>query len=286
MLKFSQRGATVFIPGKIKPDEALRRTTHLAIGAHPDDLEIMALDGILSCYLKKDQWFSGVVVTDGAGSPRKGIYSAYTDREMRAIRRREQEKAAEVGEYSCVVFMDFSSAAVKDPMNPKPVRDLEMLLALTRPDVVYTHNLTDKHPTHVAVALRLIQAIRNISKSKRPWKLFGCEVWRDLDWMVDSDKKVFRMDSHESLGMSLMGLYDSQIAGGKRYDLATIGRRRAHATYHESHATDAAQMVGFAMNMSPLIRNDSLDPVKYALGHIDRFKQEVNETLRKVHHHR
>jgi len=29
------------------------------------------------------------------------------------------------------------------------------------------------------------------------------------------------------------------VTGGKRYDLAVMGLRLAHATFHTSHATDA-----------------------------------------------
>jgi len=39
----------------------------------------------------------------------------------------------------------------------------------------------------------------------------------------------------ENLQFALLGVFESQIAGGKRYDLALMGRRRANATYFESH---------------------------------------------------
>ncbi|OVE77043.1 PIG-L family deacetylase, partial [bacterium E08(2017)] len=68
----------IFIPGNIDLDEAVSRTTHLAIGAHQDDIEIMAYHGIASCYRQVDKWFSGVTVTDGSGSPRSGEYADYT----------------------------------------------------------------------------------------------------------------------------------------------------------------------------------------------------------------
>ena len=126
--------------------------------------------------------------------------------------------------------------------------------------MVYTHNLADKHDTHVAVALRTIAAIRELPAEARPKRLYGCEVWRDLDWMIDSDKVVFQLDQHENLAAALLGVFDSQIAGGKRYDLATIGRRRAHATYHQSHGVDTAEMINFGMDLTPLIEDPSLDP--------------------------
>ncbi len=43
--------------------------------------------------------------------------------------------------------------AVKDSANQGPLEDLTTLLRLAQPTVVYTHNLADKHETHVAVAV-------------------------------------------------------------------------------------------------------------------------------------
>ena len=67
-MKFKNETAQIFIPDGLPAAEALARTTHLAIGAHQDDLEIMAIDGILQCFQRQDRWFSGVVVTNGRGS--------------------------------------------------------------------------------------------------------------------------------------------------------------------------------------------------------------------------
>lgn len=46
----------------------------------------------------RTKWFGGVVVTNGAGSPRKGPYANYTDEEMQEVRMIKQRKAAFVGE--------------------------------------------------------------------------------------------------------------------------------------------------------------------------------------------
>ena len=64
--------ANLFIPDQQTGPGAFARTTHLGIGAHHDDLEILGIDGILQCYRNPDASFTGVVVTDGAGSPRSG----------------------------------------------------------------------------------------------------------------------------------------------------------------------------------------------------------------------
>ena len=58
------------INGAISSVFFLPLTTHLGVGAHQDDLEFMALHGILECYQRPDRWFSGIMVTDGRGSSR------------------------------------------------------------------------------------------------------------------------------------------------------------------------------------------------------------------------
>lgn len=280
-MQLTKPGAEIFVPDGTPVEQALARTTHMGIGTHQDDLEIMAYHGILKCFQSKEEWFTGVTVTDGAGSPRADLYADYTDEMMRAVRRAEQKKAAVVGEYSAQVLLDFASKEVKDPANPGPVADLKTIIDAARPRVIYTHNLADKHDTHVAVTLRVIQALRELPQEARPEAVYGCEVWRDLDWMCDADKVVFDVSAHENLAAALAGVFDSQICGGKRYDLATLGRRRANATYFESHGVDIATAMIYAMDLTPLLHDTSKDPVAHVKEHIDRFYEEVSERIRK-----
>jgi LmbE family N-acetylglucosaminyl deacetylase len=272
-------GAEVFAPDGVAAAEALARTTHLAIGAHPDDIEIMALHSILECFGDAKRWFCGVVVADGAQAPRGGAYADLSDDRMREVRRREQRKAAVVGEYGAVVQLDYTSREVKDAADRRVVEDLHALLRAARPEIVTTHNLADRHDTHVATALRAIQACRELAPAERPARLLGGEVWRDLDWMAEADKLALDVQAHESLAMALVGVFDSQIAGGKRYDLATLGRRRAHATYQESHGLDATSALSLAMDLTPLVRDAGLDVAAYTQGIIDRFGSDVGARI-------
>ena len=281
-MQFHTPTAHIFVPDSLEPQAALARTTHMGIGAHQDDLEIMAIDGILRCFAQTDHWFTGVVVSDGRGSPRAGIYADTSDEQMRHIRIQEQKKAAMIGEYAAQVFLDYPSAALKTAGNQASVADLAHLFSLARPQIVTTHNLADKHEHHVAVALKVIAALRSLPAGARPQHLYGCEVWRDLDWLVDSDKVAFDVSSAENLQMALLGVFDSQISGGKRYDLAAMGRRRAHATYHASHATDASTGMVFAMDLTPLIEDDSLDIADFVQAHIDRFAADVQARIAQM----
>jgi LmbE family N-acetylglucosaminyl deacetylase len=281
-MKLSLDTAEFYAPDGLPPEEALARTTHLAVSAHQDDLEIMAFDGILKCFQLKDQWFTGVVVTDGAGSPRDDLYKDYTDAMMREVRRKEQKKAAYVGDYAGVVLLDYPSSAVKSPKDGRPQQDIAAVLRAAKPETVYTHNLADKHDTHVAVALRTIAAIRSLPADLRPKRLYGCEVWRDLDWLVDADKVAFDLSAHESLQAALLGIFDSQICGGKRYDLATQGRRRANATYFASHGTDVATSLSYGMDLTPLVTDTALSPWEYVSRFFDRFGAEVKGRLAQL----
>lgn len=281
-MKLTLPTADVFVPDGLPVDEALRRTTHLCVAAHQDDIEIMASQPILECFQQPEKWFTGVVMTDGRGSPRSGLYEGYSDEEMRDVRWKEQRKAAIVGEFGALVMLDHPSGALKDGSQTRPVEDLQTLLRAASPSIVFTHNLADKHDTHVAVALRVIQALRGLPQGERPARLIGCEVWRALDWIVDEDKVPMDLSNGENLQMALLGVFDSQIAGGKRYDLASLGRRRANATYFESHGVDEAAMLSFGMDMSPLMNEDGGDAADFLKGFIDRFSDEMMERLTRL----
>lgn len=281
-MQLANPDSEIFVPDGLPPAAALERTTTMGVSAHQDDLEILAYSPIVSAFGADDEWFTGVTVTNGSGAPRDNIYAKYTDEEMVQVRCREQKKAAVVGEYAAVALLDYTSAQVKTPGVASVLADLEQLIAAARPKVIYTHNLADKHDTHVAVALRLLQVLRGLPAEQRPQELLGCEVWRDLDWMCDEDKEALRTDSHDNLAAALLGVYDSQVVGGKRYDLATMGRRCSHATFHASHDTDVCSGLTFAMDLTPLMNDAALDPAAYVREYIERFSGDVMERIAKL----
>ena len=81
---------------------------------------------------------------------------------------------------------------MKNPDETAVVEDLEQILRAARPEFVYLHNLADKHDTHVAVALRSIAALRAVRQDVKPKRVYGCEVWRDLDWLPDETSRPCR----------------------------------------------------------------------------------------------
>ena len=278
-MKLHQSTADIFVPDGRPVAAALERITHLGIGAHQDDLEFMAFHGILECFASPTKWFGGVTCTNGAGSSRTGAYEKFSDAQMMAVRRTEQNNAAIVGQYGVMVQLDYPSSAVKSPTDPALKNALREILAAAQPEVVYTHNPADKHETHLGVVVAALLAMRALPRDQRPKKVIGCEVWRNLDWLPDAEKFLMDVSGHDHLAAALNGIFDSQIAGGKRYDLATLGRRAANATFFESHATDQANQLIFGMDLTPLVVDEKRDIVDYVTGFIDRFKAEVKSKL-------
>ena len=112
--------------------------------------------------------------------------------------------------------------------------------------------------------------------------MYGCEVWRNLDWINDEEKVYLDCSSHPNLSRALSSVFDSQIVGGKRYDLAAEGRRLANATFSESHACDTYTMLNYAMDLTPLIKDKSLDIADYVAGYIKRFECNVRTTIKNL----
>lgn len=272
MIEFFQPQAQLSFPDPTL-SENLPKTTHLGIGAHQDDLEMLAIHGILTAYDDPDTSFTGVTVTDGRGAPRSGDYADMSDDELWEIRREEQNEAARIGQYLAQISLNHPSQSVKSTDRQQVVDDLKSILQATQPQIIYTHNLADKHDTHVAVALAVIQACREAAYCPPDFKLCGCEVWRGLDWLPDDLKIAMDVSSHPNLQERLLSVFKSQIAGGKRYDLAAIGRWHANATFYQSHVTDQAERMIYAMDLTPLVR----DPQQI----ISEFMDEVVQGLAK-----
>jgi LmbE family N-acetylglucosaminyl deacetylase len=281
-MQFHKTNTDFFVPDGLDEAAALARTTHMCICAHQDDIEIMAYHGIAECFGQPDKWFAGVVSSDGAGSPRAGIYGGYPDEQMKQVRVVEQRKAAFVGDYACQIQLGFPSSEVKNVRNTALLEDLTQILRAARPEYVYLHNLADKHDTHVAVSLRAIAAMRGLSGEYRPKKVYGCEVWRALDWLQDEDKLALPVSARSNIAAALVGVFDSQVSGGKRYDLATAGRRLANATYLASHGTDEESALSLAMDLTPLVEDLNLPVAAYVLGYVDRLRADIQKRLAAV----
>lgn len=281
-MQFSQPKGHWFVPDGMDPHQALSRTTHLGIVAHPDDLEFMGWKPILDCWQNPSRHFSGVVASDGRSSPRSGAFAKYSDDQMAEVRLKEQRKAALLGEYSIVVsLMHPETSPVMTGQETETLRhEIKQIVNLARPEVIITHNLCDRHPHHVVVSVATILALRDLGPEFYPQKFYGGEVWRNLDWMQPADRLAFDVSAHSNLTRSLMGIFDSQISGGKRYDRATAARKGTNATYGDPFNSDTTTAVEFAMDLMPLLQDPSRSLTDYARHLIENFQQDVLQRIK------
>ena len=277
-MKFSQTHADLFVPGGGSLESALTSTTHLGIGAHPDDLEIMAYPGICACRGQKNLHFSGVVATDGAGSPRSGSSEKLSTPDLVKTRREEQKQAASLGGYAAILQLGHPSAEVRGSGRRSLTSDLLQILKAAKPKVLYLHNPADRHETHVAVLLASLAALRQLPPADRPAEIYGCEVWGDLDWVPS--ERVIRLTcpAPADFGPSLLRVFRSQV-DGKRYDLAAAGRRRAQATFSDAYTPDQAEEVVLALDLKPLVENSKLTLAEFVSSLTGEFQKQTLERI-------
>jgi hypothetical protein len=103
-----------------------------------------------------------------------------------------------------------------------------------------------------------------------------------LDWLPDHLKEALPVSVRSNVAASLVGVFDSQVSGGKRYDHATQGRRLANATYYNWGEADSETALTYAMNLTPLIDDPNLSVADYVLGHVDQLRADVKQRLDKV----
>ncbi|MCL2662075.1 MAG: PIG-L family deacetylase [Oscillospiraceae bacterium] len=279
-MKLKHKKSRIFVPDGTNLQNAIKRTTHLCIAAHQDDVEIMSYGAITECFSDENKWFSAVVITDGAGSPRDGEFASMTDEEMQKVRAREQDAAAAIGKYSVMFQLGYPSNAVKFPGDGACTAELVELIKACTPEIIFTHNPADKHDTHVGVMLRVLEAVRLLPKEVQPKKIYALEVWRGLDWLGDEAKVIFDTASEPEIAKQLLSVFVSQCAGGKRYDLAALGRRRANATFLDSHAVDTTNSCSYGMDITELI--DNPDVAGFLGRHLDDMRNDIMTRIKRL----
>lgn len=159
----------------------------LAIGAHPDDIEL-GCAGALMRHAACGDRVAMLVVTDGEAGPGE------TTRRLL-----EQEAAAEVIGVQSLEFGHLPDGRVSNH-ELELVHLIERAVARTRADVVYVHGAQDSHQDHRAIALATWGAARhakNVLCYDSPSSVqFNPTVFVDITDLVE--KKVAALQCHAS----------------------------------------------------------------------------------------
>jgi LmbE family N-acetylglucosaminyl deacetylase len=241
-----------YSPQGLDPNEARARTRILAIGAHPDDLEFMCLEPIARSLSHGS--FGGLIVSSGSGSIRSPQHAQLSSADYSELRWSEQKEAARIGNYSFVDSLNLDSGPLRSPEGfEELVGKLKNYLLGFELDEIYLHQPFDRHPTHVRSCFAALEALRRLPQPKRPAHVFGCEVWRNIDWIPASKKTLRPLGQKElELQVRLAQVFESQAdpMSAKNYVQALVGRKTANAVFQEGLTRDAgiAQEVYFDLN--------------------------------------
>lgn len=250
----------------------------MAICAHGDDCELMAIDGIQRGYRASKYTFACVVTTDGADSERSGRYARTNNEKMASVVMAEQKKAANIGRYNSVYFMNYSTEEVRDQENEDIVNEYVEIIKELKPRVLYTHSILDRNVTHVAVAIKVINALRSMKKGDQPKVLYGCESERDLDWVDPSKVVTFNVSKNMRLQRQLISAHKSANLS-RDYVNAAIGRRLVNAVFNREEKRKTAKLTAKAINMTTLLRRKDYPIKRFAMSFIDDLYTEINDMM-------
>ena len=187
----------------------------LAIGAHPDDIEL-GCGGALLAHVAAGDRVTMLVVTGGENGPGD------------AARHVEQERAARmIG--ARLVWGGLHDCEVAP--NAATVRLIEQVIESTRADLVYVHAPEDSHQDHRAVAAATLGAARRLSRVlhyQSPSTLtFNPTVYVDVTAYLSG--KVAALSAHASqVELSAMVEPDAVVASARHWgSQARIGYAEA-----------------------------------------------------------
>ncbi len=120
----------------------------LAIGAHPDDIEV-GCAGTLMKYSKSGHEIFLLIITEGhKGGDAK-------------LRREEQYKAAEILKPKEVMWAGYKDTELSPNMN-ELVHDIEIVLNKIKPDFIFANYGDDTHQDHRALCRAIVSATRYV----------------------------------------------------------------------------------------------------------------------------
>ena len=125
----------------------------LAVGAHPDDIEIFMYGFLSICRDRGDQIFLGIATDGSAGGEHKGL-------ELSKKRKNETTKA--LCDFSKPKFLNSQDGKLS--FDKSFINKIEDLINSVHPDLIITHSVNDYHPDHRSLS----KYIQNIASFEYP----------------------------------------------------------------------------------------------------------------------
>jgi LmbE family N-acetylglucosaminyl deacetylase len=269
----------IYLPRKVPFKNVYSQASALSIVAHCDDAEILAGRGIIDSYDKSREGFFAVICADNKGRPYHPDLRYLKPHQIQKIREAEQKKAARLGHYLGVNFLRLSSKDIRASQADKKKRlyaeeAIYQAIKDFKPQKIYTHSLFDNHPTHRALAQRVVSAVRKLPAKNRPSGFYGGEVWGSLEWLPAKYRVGFDVTGHLNLIKKLIRVYKSQNFNNHEYNKGFIGRLMANAVFFKSHKDSEVKALIYALDLRPLLRKRSLGIREYMKKILEDYKKE------------
>lgn len=175
----------------------------LAIGAHPDDVEI-GCGGALLAHREAGDQLTVLVMTEGSNIPGSNP------------RVREQEDAATLLGAE-LIWGGFADGFVPD--SKEAVDVVQAAIARSSPDVVYTHGPRDTHQDHRATGLASIAASRKVSQVlcyEAPTAIaFSPNFFVNIDGLVEAKLDLIRCHMSQVMRNGIVDL--EALEAGARF---------------------------------------------------------------------
>lgn len=227
----------------------------LAIGAHPDDIDI-SCSGTIAKWVKEGAKAYYLVLTDGSkGSEDLRI----STKELIKIRREEQQKAAEIIGAEKVIFLDFIDGELEN--TPALRKQIVKIIRQIKPTTVFCFDPTlfydetrmmVNHPDHRKAGETALDCVYPFARNARtfPELLDEClepHIVSEL-LMVNFSKANYFVDIK-----------------------TTIDKKIAALTSHKSQFKDVAEFGQMIKQMNKLVGQGSKPKMSYAEGFIKIF---------------
>ena len=119
----------------------------LAIGAHPDDIEIF-MYGFLSVCLNRGDEIYSIIATDGSAG------TVLKEKKLNSIR--ENETKIGLSKLSKPMFLGFPDGKLS--LHPEISEEIKNQLKIIKPNLILTHYKEDYHPDHRALSNNVFDA--------------------------------------------------------------------------------------------------------------------------------
>lgn len=174
----------------------------LAIGAHPDDIEV-GCGGTLAQYRQKGHEIYLLIMTEGHMGGEG------------ATRKREQAQAAQVLQPRELIWGGYQDTLLEPQMN-QMVHDIEVVLKRIAPEVIFVHHEDDTHQDHRALSKAAVSAtryVRNVLFFEGPTtKNFAPAIFVDIQETLEQKNAMLLAHRSQVQKTNIEGLSITDVA--------------------------------------------------------------------------